>query len=84
MTDFTYGWSMSLGGYTWYCQLPGVCWRTDPVVGWELYYTDGPSWHLIGHGDNLGWEVSLDTERFKVAMDRAADTIEKIKNGEPV
>lgn len=84
MTDFVYGRSMISGDYTWYCQSPGVCWKTDPVVGWELFYTDGPSWHLIGHGDNLGWEVSLNTRQFKMAMHLADLTIEKIKKGEPV
>ena len=85
MREFRYARSMTRAGYTWYCQSPGVNWRTDPIIGWQLYYTDGPSWWLMGTGEEtLGYEIDMCTRQLKVAMDEAAREIEKIKNGGPV
>lgn len=55
-------------GLTWYCQSPGVCWKTDPQIGWELYYTDGPSWWLI---TSDGAEIDMGTRKLKEAMSTA-------------
>lgn len=54
-------------GFTWYCQIPGVHWATDPSIGWSLFNTDG-GWHLMGHG----LERPLHTDLLKVAMRRVA------------
>lgn len=82
MREFSYKRSLTRAGYTWYCQSPGSSWATDPIIGWDLFYTDGPSWHLMGTGRHLGWEINLDTKRLKEAMDRAAVRINEIKNGD--
>ena len=75
---FKYGRSIRRG-YTWYCQTPGTRWATDPIIGWELYYTDGPSWWLIGPD---GSETDMCTRKVKEAMVRAFDYVYGKKAGD--
>ncbi|QDN64488.1 hypothetical protein [Streptomyces sp. S1D4-14] len=76
MNDFRTGRSLTRAGHTWYCQTPGIRWETAPD-GWQLFLTDGPSWHLMGLGEHIGVEESLCTTRLKQAMDEAAEEIAK-------
>lgn len=70
--SFSYKTSRHIGDYTFYCQLPGVHWAMDPVLGWYLFYTDGPSWYLMGHG----YERRLGTTKLGEAMVEAVKLIE--------
>lgn len=76
MGDFRTDRKMTRAGHTWYCQTPGIRWETAPD-GWQLFLTDGPSWHLFGLGDRVGVEESLCTTRLKEAMDLAVKGIVK-------
>lgn len=77
MTEFSYRTMRRCNGYVWYCQTPGIHWAMDPIMGWELFLTDGPSWYLMGHG----YEKRLDTPLFRDAMRLAT---RMIKTGEVV
>lgn len=71
MSEFVYGKSLKRGGYTWYCQTPGILWKTDPVIGWELFLTDG-GWLLIGPEC---MKASSGTEKLMRAMEWAAPIV---------
>lgn len=76
MSKFTYGRSIRRR-FQWYCQSPGVSWKTDPGIGWELYLTaegTGPAtWYLMGHGI----EVNTHERGLKAAMERALVEIDR-------
>lgn len=59
--------------YTWYCQTPGVSWKTDPVIGWELRYAEG-AWALTAPDQS---ERNLNTRQLKEAMEHAVAHIER-------
>lgn len=46
--EFKYGASRTVGGVTWYCQVPGKQWKTDPSIGYEL--ARERDWYLFGEG----------------------------------
>ena len=71
MGNFTYGKALTLHGVTWYCQSPGTSWKTDPILGWELYNTDG-GWLLIGPEYV---EVSSYTDKLRRAMEWAGPIV---------
>jgi hypothetical protein len=75
--EFNYSRSLFGGGFQWYCQSAGISWKTDPVIGWELYLTaegTGPAtWYLMGHGI----EVNTHERGLKGAMRRARVEIDE-------
>lgn len=76
MSDsFKHKTSRHIGGYAFYCQTPGVHWAMDPALGWYLFYSDGPSWYLMGHG----YERRLGTTKLGEAM---IEAVKLIKLGE--
>jgi hypothetical protein len=77
--EFIYGKSMTRGGYTWYCQSAGTSWKTDPSIGWHLFYTDGPSWWLICPDYS---ERCMNTTKLGEAMLTAANYISGKKGWE--
>lgn len=68
---FVYGVSRTREFVTWYCQTPGTSWKTDPVIGWQLFHTDG-GWLLIAPGCG---EVGSGTESLYKAMDWAGPIV---------
>lgn len=60
---------------TWYCQVPGVSWATAPKSenGWELFYSDGPAWWLLGPD----YSEEQAGSKLRPAMDWAAAKIAK-------
>lgn len=73
------------GGFTWYCQVAGRLWATDPDVGWELEYRTGegtPGWHLYGgdaeKGEYTAFGEFMDA-KFNQAIREAAQYIKEGK-----
>ena len=61
---------VTVAGRTWRQEEGSTSfWRSGE---WTLFYTDGPSWWLTGDGR----EEDMCTRGFRVAMRRAADTID--------
>lgn len=64
---------MTRAGITWYCQLAGISWATAPKGegGWELFFTDGPEWWLLGPD----YSERRAAAKLRPAMDCAAKKI---------
>jgi hypothetical protein len=67
---------MRVGGYAWYCEVPGMLWVTEPVLAYRLQYRyrshylgTAPGWWLTGNG--LDMRLAGNRE-LKAAMRAAA------------
>ena len=74
--QFTYeGRTLRRGGLEWFCQTAGSRWALDPMHGgWELFFSDGRVWWLIGHGREIEMFPGL-----KDSMTAAARIVEEVR-----
>lgn len=63
--EFVRGVKRTRDGVVWFCQNAGSRWATES--GWELYYTEGPSWWLFGPAPYYG-ETDMGTTKVTEAF----------------